>query len=180
MKALKKIGVGLLAVIVILLVVALFVPREFNYEKSITINKPIEQVWEHTNSLADLDKWSPWNDYDPNMKKELKGVDGTVGAVASWDSDNENVGKGTQTISKIEKLTLFETDLKFYAPYESEAKGFVKLKAMGDKTVVTWGFESEMPYPFNLMALFMNMEEAIGKDFTAGLNKLKNLCENEK
>jgi hypothetical protein len=179
MKILKKLGIALVALIAILLIVALFVPKDFNYEKSITINKPIDQVWEHTNSLAELDKWSPWNDYDPNMKKEFIGIDGTVGAVSSWESDSANVGKGSQTISKIVKPTLFETRLKFYSPFESEAKGYVKLQAVGEKTRVTWGFESEMPYPFNLMKLTMNMEEAMGKDFTTGLTKLKNICERE-
>ncbi len=179
MKIVKKLGIGLLAIIAVLLIVALFVPKDFNYEKSITINKPIDQVWEHTNSLAELDRWSPWNDYDPDMKKEMSGVDGTIGAVSSWESDSANVGKGSQTISKIEKPTLFETELKFYTPYESEAKGYVKLTSQGEKTLVTWGFESEMPYPFNLMKLTMNMDDAMGKDFTNGLTKLKNICEQE-
>lgn len=179
MKILKRIGLGILAIIAILLIVALFVPNDFNYEKSITINKPIEQVWENTNSLTDLDKWSPWMEYDPNMKKELTGIDGTVGAKSSWESENEHVGKGSQTITKIEAPTLFATELKFYKPYESEAQGFVKLKSEGNKTIVTWGFESDIPYPFNLMKLTMNMEEAMGKDFNFGLSKLKKLCENQ-
>ena len=179
MKILKKIGIGLLAIIAIILIAALFVSNDFNYEKSITINKPIEQVWENTNSLTDLDKWSPWMEYDPNMKKGLTGTDGTVGAKSSWESDNEKVRKGSQTITKIETPNLFATDLKFYTPYESEAQGYVKLKSEGNKTVVTWGFDSDMPYPFNLMKLTMNMEEAIGKDFKLGLSKLKKLCENQ-
>ncbi len=179
MKILKKIGISLLVIITFLLVVALFVSREFNYEKSITINKPIDQVWEHTNSLSEMDRWSPWNDYDPNMKKELSGVDGTIGAKSSWESDNKNVGKGSQAIAEIEEPTLFVTDLKFYTPFESEAKGFVKLKSQIDKTIVTWGFKSEMPYPFNLMKLIMNMEESMEKDFKSGLTKLKNICEQE-
>lgn len=179
MKALKIIGLGILAVIVVVLIAALLVSKEFNYEKSITINKSIEQVWEHTNSLADLDAWSPWMNYDPNMKRELSGQDGSVGAKVSWESDNEKVGKGSQTITKIEAPTLFATALKFYTPYESEAKGYVKLRAEGGKTVVTWGIESEMPYPFNLMKLTMNLEEDLGKDFSTGLEKLKVLCETE-
>ena len=177
MKILKKIGIGLAAIIALLLIVALFVSNDFYYEKSITINAPIEKVWDHTNSLADLDSWSPWMEYDPNMKRELTGTDGTVGAKSSWESDNEKVGKGSQTITKIEKPTLLETDLKFYTPYESEAKGYVKLKPDGGNTIVTWGFESDMPYPFNLMKLTMNMEESIGQDFQTGLDKLKKMCE---
>jgi len=177
MKILKTIGLTLLFIVIFSLIVALFVSNEMVYEKSTTISSPIDSVWENVNSLADLDKWSPWNDYDPNMKKELTGVDGTVGAKASWESDNQDVGKGSQTISRIEAPFLFETDLKFYTPYESEAKGYIKLTKEENRTTVTWGFQSEMPYPFNLMKLFMNMEEMMEKDWNSGLSKLKYICE---
>ncbi|MDX1542944.1 MAG: SRPBCC family protein [Christiangramia sp.] len=179
MKTLKSIGIVVLAFVVLLLIVALFVSRDFHYEKSITIDRPIGEVWEHTNSLAALDEWSPWNEFDPNMKKEMTGVDGTVGAMSSWESDHEKVGKGSQTISKVEAPRLLATDLKFYTPYESEAKGYVKLDEAGNSTVVTWGFDSEMPYPFNLMKLTMDMEEEVGKDFEMGLQKLKRIAEEE-
>ncbi|MCP5064136.1 MAG: SRPBCC family protein [Ignavibacteriae bacterium] len=177
MKILKTVGLTVLFIIIFSLIIALFVSNEIIYEKSTTISSPIDSVWENVNSLADLDKWSPWNDYDPNMKKELTGVDGTVGAKVSWDSDNENLGKGSQTISGIEAPTLFETDLKFYTPFESKARGYIKLLKEENRTTVTWGFKSEMPYPFNLMKLFMDMEEAMDKDWNKGLSKLKYICE---
>ncbi|MDY8135509.1 SRPBCC family protein [Aquimarina sp. 2201CG5-10] len=178
MKALKKVGIILIVLIVIALIAAIFAPKEVIYEKSININAPIEVVWENVNSLSDLDKWSPWNDLDPNIKKDFTGNDGTIGATASWDSEVKDVGKGSQTISKIEAPTFFETDLKFYRPYESEAKGYIKLAKENNSTVVTWGFQSEMPYPFNLMGLFMNMEDNMGETWSNGLSKLKELSEN--
>jgi len=55
MKTIKRIAIGLLAIIGIVLIAALFVSREFNYEKTILIHSPIEKMWEHTNSLADID-----------------------------------------------------------------------------------------------------------------------------
>lgn len=177
MKILKKIGIVVLIIIAIPLIIALFVSKEANYSKSIAINAPVHVVWENVNSLEDLDKWSPWNDKDPGMKKEWTGTDGTVGASQSWVSDVEGVGTGSQTISNIEAPNLIETDLKFYEPYESEAKAYVKLVAEGSRTVATWGFESEMPYPFNIMGLFMDMGEMLDEDYSKGLGRLKDLCE---
>jgi hypothetical protein len=179
MKTLKIIGLGLLIIVAIPLIAALFISKDVNYEKSISIKAPVEVVWEHVNSLDDIDKWSPWNDYDPDMKKEMSGIDGTLGASQSWESEVPEVGKGSQTISNIQVPYLLETDLKFYTPYESEAKGYIKLVEENGGTIVTWGFKSEMPYPSNLMKLFMNMEEMMDKDWNNGLTKLKNLCENE-
>ncbi len=178
MKILKIIGIALLIIIGIPLILALFVSNDMNYEKSIDINAPIEVVWENVNSLSDMDKWSPWNDYDPNMKKEFSGTDGEIGAKQSWDSDVDEVGKGSQTIAKLDAPNLIETDLVFYSPYESEAKAYVKLKEKGNVTTATWGFDSEMPYPFNVMQLFTDMEEMMDKEWNNGLTKLKKLSEN--
>lgn len=177
MNTLKKIGIGLLILISIPLIAGLFISKEVNYEKSIIIDAPIEIVWLHVNSLSAIDTWSPWNDYDPQMKKVLTGTDGEVGAKQQWESKHEKVGKGSQTISKIEAPNLIETTLKFYEPYESEAKGYIKLFDENGTTKVSWGFSSEMPYPFNVTKLFMNMEKMMGEEWQNGLTKLKKKCE---
>jgi len=175
MKALKYLAIGLGVLVLLLLIVALFVPKEFNYEKSVTINAPIDTVWVNVNSLSALDKWSPWNDHDPVMKKELKGTDGNVGAVQSLESNI--VGSGSQTIAAIDKPTLFETELNFYKPYKSHGKAYIKLVSQGTATRATWGMTGNMPYPMNIMTLFMNMDKSMGKDWNHGLTKLKKLSE---
>ncbi|MBN1651462.1 MAG: SRPBCC family protein [Bacteroidales bacterium] len=179
MKILKYLGIGLLVIVALVLLIALFVPKDVVYEKSILINAPIETVWENTNSLADMDKWNPWDEKDPTMSKGFMGTDGTIGAMQSWDSEVKEVGKGTQTITNIEAPTLFETDLVFLTPYESEAKAYVKLVQEGAQTNVTWGFKSVMPYPMNITSLFVNMESMMGEDWNKGLTKLKTICETE-
>lgn len=175
MKTLKYIGIGLVVLIAALLIIAVFVPKSFVYEKSITINAPIDSVWGNVNSLGALDKWSPWNDHDPNMKKGMSGIDGTIGAKQSWES--EIVGTGSQTIETIEKPNLFETKLDFLKPHESHGKAFVKLASEGINTKATWGMSGNMPYPANIMILFMNMEKSMGKDWDNGLSKLKKMSE---
>ena len=175
MKALKNIAIGLGLLVVLLLIVALFVPKNFSYEKSVTINAPVDSVWNNVNSLSALDKWSPWTDHDPQMKKELSGMDGTVGARQSWESNI--VGSGSQTIAAIEKPSLLETQLNFYKPYKSQGKAYVRLMAEGSGTKATWGMTGHMPYPMNLMHVFMNMDKMMGKDWDNGLSKLKKLSE---
>ncbi|NDP20654.1 MAG: SRPBCC family protein [Paludibacter sp.] len=175
MNTIKKVGMGLLIIIAIPLIVALFVPKDFSYEKSITINAPVDSVWVNANSLTALDKWSPWNDHDPNMKKEMTGMDGTIGAKQSWESGI--VGSGSQTIAKVEKPLLFETELNFTKPNESNGKAYVKLIPEGASTNATWGMTGSISYPFNLMNLFMDMEKNMGKDWDNGLSKLKMLSE---
>ncbi|MEM6631411.1 MAG: SRPBCC family protein [Bacteroidota bacterium] len=177
MKVLKGILIVLVILIAIPLIAAIFVSKDLNYEQSVEIEAPIDHVWEQVNSLQDMDKWSPWNEYDPNMEKEWSGAEGSVGSTQSWVSDHENVGVGSQTIAKVEAPNLMETDLKFMTPFESVAKAHVKLDEMAEGTKVTWGFESEMPYPFNLMKVFVDFDAAMDKDFGIGLGKLKAIAE---
>lgn len=178
MKAFKYILILVISLVVIALVAALFVSKKVHYNKSITINAPLAVVWSNVNSLAAMDDWSPWNAKDPAMKKTLTGTDGQVGARQTWKSSNKEVGSGYQEISKITPPTYIQTNLKFYEPYESEAVGYIKLTENGANSImVTWGFKSEVPYPFNIMNLFMDMENAMGEDWSKGLNRLKFLCE---
>ncbi len=38
---------------------------------------------------------------DPAMKKEFRGIDGNVGFVYGWDSENKRAGNGEQEITNI-------------------------------------------------------------------------------
>lgn len=60
-----------LGLIAFILLLALFVSRDMNYEKSVTINVDVKKVWGNINSLTAMDQWSPWNAKDPTMKKSL-------------------------------------------------------------------------------------------------------------
>ena len=40
-----------------------------------------------------------------------KGVDGTKGFIAAWNSQNKNVGKGEQEITNIVENTLIDTEV---------------------------------------------------------------------
>ena len=167
----------LLGIIALFLVLALFISNEMNYEKSISINAPIDDVWELVSSHAGMDKWNPWHTKDPHMKKELSGVDGEVGACSHWISDVKGVGEGKQTFVKLEKPNLALTKLEFIKPFKSVAEGYMKLEQQDSEVVATWGFESSLPYPMNLMKLFMNFEKQMDQDFGQGLAKLKALSE---
>jgi hypothetical protein len=166
-----------LGVLALPFIIALFVSKDMSYSKAIEINSTPEKVWPHVNSLGALDKWSPWNEKDPNMKRTFTGQDGTPGACQAWVSDNKNVGEGSQTIVKLTPNKRLDTRLDFIKPFKSTAAAFVTLDDKGGKTIATWGFESKMPYPMNIMKLFMNMEKNMDKDFGQGLSRLKEIAE---
>ncbi|WP_018629655.1 SRPBCC family protein [Niabella aurantiaca] len=177
MRILKKILLAIVALILLVLLVAAFVDGKIKFEKSVAVNAPVDKVWPHVSSLAAMNTWSPFVSKDPAMKKTNEGTDGTPGARFCWESQRKDVGRGCQTIRSLNAPSLIETDLKFYTPYESDAQAYVKLEAAGTGTKATWGFSSEMPYPFRIVKLFMNMEKMMDPDFTTGLERLKKLAE---
>lgn len=168
----------LASIIVVLLVIALFVKKKYSIEREMLINQPKAKVFAYIKSLRNQDNFSKWATMDPNMKKEYSGTDGTVGFVSAWESDNKNVGKGEQEITKITEDQRIDFNIHFIKPFEGRAKAYMITESKGEnQTLVKWGISSSMKYPMNLMLLFMNMEKMIGNDLDTGLSNLKNKLE---
>lgn len=177
MKILKTILYLILGLVVVWLLTAALVPGDVKYEKSISINASPDKVWGNVNSLRGMDQWSPWNDKDPNLKKEWSGNTGQVGEKMCWEG-NSDVGKGCQTVKNVDAASKrIDTEMKFQTPYESEGQAYVIVVSEGSGSKATWGFTSKIPYPFTVMKLFMNIEDAVGKDYQLGLDRLKKLSE---
>lgn len=180
MKILKRILLGIAALIVIILVVALFIKRDFAVERQVVINKPNQQVFDYVKYLQNQPKYSKWASMDPNMQTEFKGTDATPGFVYSWNSNKSDVGSGEQTIRSITDGKEINYDLHFIKPFESRADAYMNTESVGtNQTKVRWGFKSRMNYPMNVMLLFMDMDKSVGGDFQTGLNNLKNIMEKQ-
>jgi hypothetical protein len=135
-------------------------------------------VFDYIKYLKNQDNYSKWATMDPNMKKDFRGTDGTIGFVSAWDSESDSVGKGEQEIKKITDGERIDMELRFYKPFEStEAAYMTTANAAEGQTQVVWGFNGHMPYPMNLMLLFMDFEAMIGKDLQVGLENLKGILE---
>jgi hypothetical protein len=116
----------------------------------------------------------------PNMKKEYKGTDGTVGFISAWDSQEKNVGAGEQEIKKITDSDRIDFELRFKRPFEATDYAYMITEAVdSNQAKVKWGFNGTMKYPMNLMLLFMDMDKMLGKDLDTGLTNLKNVLEKQ-
>lgn len=178
MDIIKKIIIGLLGLIALVLLVTLFLPQDYAVEREIIINQPKDSVFNYVKYLKNQDNFSVWSTKDPAMKKTFTGTDGTVGAIAAWDSKDENVGVGEQEIKKITEGKRIDFELRFKVPFESTDDAYMITEAISpNQTKVKWGFKGKMPYPMNVMLPFMNMEEMLGKDLQDGLNNLKAVLE---
>lgn len=180
MKTLKIILIIIAVIIVVPLIVALFTAKDYAVERQITINKPLEQVWDYVKYLKNQDNYSKWASMDPQMEKSFRGEDGMVGFVSAWESDNPDVGKGEQEIMAIIPSERIDYELRFIEPFESNEKAYMITEATGDnQTLVKWGFKGRMEYPMNLMLLVMDFEAMLAGDFETGLSNLKTVLEKQ-
>ncbi len=176
MKIVKKILIGILAIIVLLLAITLFIRKDYAVEREITINKPGQEVFDYIKHLKNQNNFSKWSMMDPAMKKDYKGTDGTVGFIYAWDS--EEAGKGEQEIKKITEGKQLDIEIRFEKPFES--KGDVHMiteEVSPTQTKVKWGMKGRSKYPLNFMNLFM--DNILGRDLNTGLTNLKNVLEKQ-
>lgn len=175
MKIIKYLLIGIVVIVAAFFTLALITPNDYSVERSIVINADKAFIMDNVRSLKNMQKWSPWAEYDPNQKVSYTGNDGEVGSVSRWEG-NEDVGVGEQEVTKITDNRV-ETELRFIEPWESVSNAYVQVDEVEEGYKVSWGFTGTNPFPMNAMGVFMNMDEMIGKDFEKGLNKLKAMAE---
>ncbi|KAA5548249.1 SRPBCC family protein [Adhaeribacter rhizoryzae] len=175
MKVLAKILIGIAGFIALILIVALFVKKEYTVEREITINKPRTEVFNYIRHLKNQDNYSKWVRTDPNMKKAYRGTDGNVGFVYAWDG-NEKAGQGEQEIKNLTEGEKLEIEVRFIRPFASTAYAPMSTEAVSPtQTKVKWGMTGGNPYPLNLMHLFI--DAVLGPDLETSLGTLKNILE---
>ena len=177
MRMVKTTGLILLAIAAIILLAALFMKGEIRIEQSVAINAPVSKVWDYTSSIRDINTWSPWFAKDENMQTKISGIDGRPGAQFCWESKTTIISKGCLSIADIKPQQHVDINLNLYIPYQTSAKGYIKLEPKDTFTKVTLIFYSKRPYPFRVMKIFGVVEKAVNNNFTTGLQNLKMLCE---
>ncbi len=178
MKVLKRIGMVLLLVLAIFLVVGLFLDTKYTITRNIIINKPNDSVFKYIKFLKNQDKYSVWNKKDPKSVKTYSGQDATIGFESSWDSQDKNVGAGTQKITKIQEDKRFDMEIRFKRPMESISTAFMETEKISDNsTNVTWSFSGKTDYPFNALMPLIGIEKILGNDMQKSLDDLKIILE---
>ena len=166
-------------IIVLLLIFALIIGNKMKVERTISINKPLQPVFDYLKYVKNHENFSVWTSADPEMKKEYRGTDGQEGFVYKWDSTKvKNIGAGEQEIRKIEVGKNIEHELRFFRPMQNVAQArFVFNPVTANQTDVKWGFYSQMKYPMNIMKYVL--QKMLSKDLEKGLQNLKVVLEKQ-
>lgn len=171
MKTFTRILIGIAVLLAIPLVMALFISKDYSVTREITVNKPKQEVFNYVKLLKNQDNYNVWVQMDPNMKKDFRGTDGTVGFVYAWDG-NDKAGAGEQEIKSMIEGESMDNELRFKRPFESKGYARFTTQAVNDnETKVSWNINGVSTYPMNFMNLFMN--GMLGKDMETSLGMLK-------
>lgn len=164
--------------ITLLLIIALFVKKEYNVNREIVINAPQQNVFDFLKLLKNHDKFNNWANLSPGRKWEYKGKDGIVGFIAAW-SDSKNIGAGEKEIIKIIEGKSIETQITAIKPIKFVATIIMDTESLSpNQTKVHMINSSTLKYPMNLINA-ISAKNAI-KEIDSSLLNLKKLLENEK
>lgn len=175
MKALKKILLGILIFIGVLIIVGSFMPSTIELERSRVIKAPIEMIYDQVNNLHLWEHWSPWHKIDPNMK--ISYANGGIGKDASysWTSDHGSVGNGTLTITDAKPFEYIKTQMDFGEQGMGTA-GFT-FEAMDEGVKVSWDMKSDLGKNPFMKLMGIVMKKSINGAYDRGLTDIENQCE---
>ena len=171
--------------IVVLLAAVVFIggyllPREVEVARSIEIDAPAAEVFPHVNSLKATETWSPWLSMDPQTTLTYNDVPEGVGAAMQWQSENPQVGSGSQEplgvgiVESVENQRVV-TALDFGEMGSATAR--FDLAENAGRTNVTWGLRADMGGGPVGRWMGLMMDRWVGADYERGLANLKALVE---
>ena len=147
----------------------------FEVKRDIVINAPAATIQLLIEDFHDWPKWSPWEDMDPQMKREYTGPTYGVGSVYSW-SGNRKAGSGRMEITDARPGRV-DLDLDFTAPMKTQNRIAFDLVPEGEGTKVTWTMSGTQKGIWKLIGRIYPMDKLVGKDFDKGLARLKTAAE---
>ena len=172
----KNILIVLAVIVAGVLGLAATKPDTFSVQRSASITATPDKIFPLVADFHRWADWSPWEALDPAMKRSHSGAPSGPGAVYSWDGNNE-VGAGRMEVMAAQAPAKVTIKLDFIRPFEGHNSTDFSFVPQGDATRVTWVMTGPTPFVSKLMQVFVSMDKLIGKDFEAGLAKLKAVAE---
>ena len=165
----------ILIIVAIPFIAALFIKKDYAIERTITINRPKQTVFDFVKYIKNQDFYNKWTMMDPNSKRDYKGTDGTVGYIYAWSGDKD-AGQGEKEIKDIIEGKSIEMEIRFAKPMKVSAAIVMETESLSDnQTKVSWSNGGVLKYPLNIMIPMM--EKMIPKEMDTSLSTLKNILE---
>lgn len=172
---LKKILIGIVALLVLATGAALMMPSKWHVERAVSVKAKPETIYASVADLKQWETWAAWNKaMDPSAKWDFSGSAVGQGAVMSWKGSK--MGTGTLTLTKGDPKTGISYEMKMER-MQTPAIGTIAFAAEGEGTKVTWVDDGD--FGMFLPGRFMvgMMQKTLGQQFEEGLGRLKTSSE---
>ena len=178
MKLWKKLLLGLLALVVLLVVVGFFLPSRTRVERSLNMRATSAAVFPRVATLMRWPEWTAWTtNRFPDMQTRFSGAPSGVGAVMM--AEGKSSGNGTVTITRAELTKGVWYDLD-YEHGTQLFRGSITFDTVNEGMKVTWLIETDMGgNPFKRWAGLI-LDKLMGSDMSTGLVNLKKQVESSK
>jgi uncharacterized protein YndB with AHSA1/START domain len=150
---------------------------DFEVVRNTTIAAPPERVHGLIDDFHAWRAWSPWEEVDPNLRRDYSGPESGVGSRYAWEG-NRKAGKGSMEIvsSTPERVGV---QLVFEKPWKANNDVAFELTPAsgGTATDVTWRMQGRTTGFAALFSKVVSMDRLVGKDFEKGLARMKAAAE---
>ena len=159
----------IIALIVIgLLIFLLRQPANFEVDRTLLIDAPVDRVFQTIRNFKTWPQWSPWLMHAPECKLEYSDNYQDSGGHYRWDG--KLVGAGTLTHVDIQQGLSIDQRIEFLRPFKSSSEVSWTFDPHDEQTRVHWIMRGSMPFLFRFMTPMMT--EMVSKDYDLGLNLL--------
>lgn len=148
----------------------------YTVQRSATIAAPPQRVYEQIVDFHRWTAWSPWEDIDPDMRRDHSGPESGVGATYAWSGDRK-AGQGRMTITEAAEPSRVRIDLHFEKPFKARNDTDFHIEPDGAGSRVTWTMTGQKTLATKVMGVFRSMDAMIGPDFEKGLARLRTAAE---
>jgi uncharacterized protein YndB with AHSA1/START domain len=175
MVKLIKVVLGIVAALaVVLLGGGSMLPSTFTATRHADIAVPPDKVYALVANPREWNRWAVWHQRDPAMKIEYSGAASGAGAGWSWKSASEGAGKMTFTAAEAPRRVAYEL---FFPDFGTTSQGEFRIDPTPGGSRVTWIMNGDVGRNPLFRWFALSADNMIGKDFEAGLAKLKSTAE---
>jgi effector-binding domain-containing protein len=173
MKTLKKIFIGIVIFLALIVIVSFMLPSKVRVERSMVMNAPPDVVFNQVNNLKNWEQWDAWTRMDSAMSKKYEGPEAGANCKRTWES--KKVGNGSMLIVESKPDDSISIQLDF--GNMGKPSSTFKFEKVENGTKVSWIMNSDlgMNPMHRIFGLFE--DKMIGPDFEKGLTNMKEIVE---
>ena len=157
----------------LLLILGTMLPSKVIVERDVEIAAFPATVFALLNDFKQVNRWSRWQEFDPNARIEITGPPRGIGAKMQWNG--QIIGSGHRLITH--STAFANVTHEFVEDNTSMAEAHYSIARSDAKTHLIWRYERE--FGFNLVGRYFGLmlDGIIGPDGESDLKSLKEFAE---